>query len=258
MKRWAVVSDIHGNLPALESVLADARGVDGWLNLGDIVSGPLWPRETAALLMMLDWPTIAGNHERQLLTLPRARMGASDAYAASALTDAQRAWLASLPATLNPAAGPYCVHGAPGNDLQYLLETVTPQGLRAATDDELAARLGSLAPPMLLCGHSHVPRCRPHAGGLVANPGSVGLQAYDDMHPHPHVVENGSPHARYAIVESGPAGWQVLLREVPYDHETAAQRAERNGRGDWADALRSGRVGRTEAEVMRSARAAPR
>ena len=51
---------------------------------------------------------------------------------------------------------------------------------------------------------------------------------------------------------------QVTLREVPYDHETAAQRAERNGRGDWADALRTGRVGRTEADVRRTSRAAPR
>lgn len=261
MPRWAVVSDIHGNLPALEAVLADARGaaggVHGWLNLGDIVSGPLWPRETAALLISFDWPTIAGNHERQLLTLPRERLGASDAYAASALTDAQRRWLAALPAHLSPADGLLCVHGSPGSDLQYLLETVTPAGLRAATDTELDHRLAGCNAPMLLCGHSHVPRCRAHGGGLVANPGSVGLQAYDDAHPFTHVVENGSPHARYAIVEHGEAGWQVLLREVPYDHETAAQRAERNGRGDWADALRTGRVGRTEAEVMRSARAAP-
>lgn len=258
MQRWAVVSDIHGNLPALEAVLADARGVGGWLNLGDIVSGPLWPRETAALLMMLDWPTIAGNHERQLLTLPRERLGLSDAYAAGALTAAQRRWLAALPATLAPADGLLCVHGAPGDDLRYLLETVTPEGIRAATDAEIDERLRGTAAPLLLCGHSHVPRSLLRAAGRIANPGSVGLQAYDDEHPYPHVVENRSPHARYAIVENGPAGWQVTLREVPYDHETAAQRAERNGRGDWADALRTGRVGRTEADVRRTSRAAPR
>ena len=58
-KRWAIVSDIHGNLPALEAVLADAHGVDGWLNLGDIVSGPLWPRETAEFVMRQGWPTLA-------------------------------------------------------------------------------------------------------------------------------------------------------------------------------------------------------
>lgn len=255
MKRWAVVSDIHGNLPALEAVLADAQGVGGWLNLGDIVSGPLWPRETAALLMSLDWPTIAGNHERQLLTQVRSRMGASDAFAAETLTAPQKRWLAALPTTLDPAPGLHCTHGSPGNDLQYLLQTVVAEGLREATEDEIAARLGATRPALLLCGHTHVPGDRRVGATRVVNPGSVGLQAYDDVHPFAHVVENGSPAARYALVEATPAGWQVILREVGYDFETAARRAEANGRGDWADALRSGRVGRTEAEVMPAARA---
>ena len=81
-------------------------------------------------------------------------------------------------------------------------------------------------------------------GRLIVNPGSVGLQAYDDDHPCPHIVENGSPHARYALLERRAEGWQVELRALPYDHEAAARRAEANGRGDWADALRSGLVGR--------------
>ena len=255
MTRWAVVSDIHGNLPALQAVVADAGAVDGWLNLGDLVSGPLWPRETAAWLMRQGWPTIAGNHERQLLTFARERMGPSDAYAAAALTDAQRAWLASLPGAMAPAPGLACVHGTPGNDLQYLLETVTPQGLRAATEAEIGERLGALRSPLLLCGHTHVPRCVAWQGGTLANPGSVGLPAYDDDHPFPHVVENGSPDARYAVIDDGHGAWQVTLRAVAYDFEAAARRAEDNGRGDWADALRTGRVGRTEAEVTRASRA---
>ena len=249
--RWGVVSDIHGNLPALEAVLAHAGALDGWLNLGDIVSGPLWPRETAALLMALDWPTIAGNHERQLLTFERARMGASDAYAADAITPGQRRWLAALPATMAPAGGLLCVHGAPGDDLQYLLETVTPQGARAATPAEVAQRLAGVAAPLLLCGHTHVPRDLAVGSTRIANPGSVGLQAYDDDHPWPHVIENGSPQARYAVIESTPAGWQLQLRAADYDFEPAARRAEANGRGDWADALRTGRVGRTEAQVLK-------
>jgi hypothetical protein len=207
--------------------------------------------------MSLDWPAIAGNHERQLLTLPRQRMGPADAFAAGALTDGQIRWLRALPTSMTPAAGLVCVHGVPGDDLQYLLETVTPEGLRAATEAEVDARLGGLDAQQLLCGHTHVPRSVLQRGRRIANPGSVGLQAYDDDRPFPHVVENGSPHARYALVERGAAGWQVTLREVQYDTETAAQRAEANGRGDWADALRSGRVGRTEAEVTRASRAAP-
>lgn len=245
--RWAVVSDIHGNLPALEAVLHDARGrADAWLNLGDIVAGPLWPRETAALLMSFDWPTIAGNHERQMLQHPRARMGASDAFAADALQPAQKRWLASLPARLQPAPGLAAVHAAPGNDVLCLLETVDPGGIREATDDEIAARLAGETSALLLCGHTHLPRSRRVAGVHVVNPGSVGLPAYDHDWPYAHVVENGSPDARYAIV--GDDG-TVELRAVPYDHETAARRAEANGRGDWADALRTGRVGRREADL---------
>ena len=264
--RWAVVSDIHGNLPALEAVIADAGaagGVGGWLNLGDIVSGPLWPRETAALLMSLAWPTIAGNHERQLLSPARERMGPSDRFAADAITLAQRDWLAALPATMRPADGLLCVHGTPATDLQYLLETVAPQGLRAASSDEVQQRLGPADASLVLCGHSHVPRDMALGAVRVANPGSVGLQAYDDDHPYPHVVEVGSPHARYAIVEHSAAGFGVTLREVAYDWESAARRAETNGRGDWADALRTGRVGRREADIgdlediSRTSRAAP-
>ncbi|MCR5866018.1 metallophosphoesterase [Aquincola sp. J276] len=268
--RVALVSDIHGNLPALEAVIGEIAeaGVQQVVNLGDIVSGPLWPRETARRLMALGWPTIAGNHERQLLTQAPARMGASDAFAAAALGDAERAWLAALPPSLTlplPQGGPLCcTHGAPGNDLQYLLETTTPGlgeqghgGIRAATPDEIAARLGMLQAPLLACGHSHVQRVVSHGDSLLVNPGSVGLQAYDDLHPpgsgrDSHWVENGSPHARWALLAHGTAGWRVELHHTPYDHEAAARRAEAGGRPDWADALRSGRVGRTEASLART------
>jgi len=268
----AVLSDIHGNLPALEAVLAEAAaaGVDRFVNLGDIVSGPLWPRETAQRLMALDWPTIAGNHERQLLTLPRERMNLSDGHAAAELGEAERAWLAALPATRwldAPAGGAFCCHGTPRSDLVYLQETVTDghawggaPGVRAADADELAARLGDCAAPLVLCGHSHVPRCMLHrtaAGAevLVVNPGSVGLQAYDDDHGFFHRVELGSPHARWALLalEAGVAGaagevggWRVEFRQTRYAWDSAALRAERQGREDWAFALRTGRVGRQE------------
>ena len=75
--RIAAISDIHGNLGALEAVLTGVAdlGVDLIVNLGDICSGPLQPRETLELLRGLAVPTIAGNHERQLLTLPMEAMG---------------------------------------------------------------------------------------------------------------------------------------------------------------------------------------
>ncbi|MFT3954361.1 MAG: metallophosphoesterase [Piscinibacter sp.] len=259
--RIAVISDVHGNLPALDVVLADiaASGADLTLNLGDILSGPLWPVETAQRLMALGLPTIRGNHERQLLTLPRERLGASDGFAADVISAAQRDWLVALPSTMEPAPGVFCCHGTPASDLTYLLETVTPAGwrgpgeagLRAATADEVDQRLGGTRQRLILCGHTHVPRAvRLDDGRLVVNPGSVGLQAYDDVHPQPHLVENGSPHARYALLTQRGADWQVELRALPYAHEDAARRAEANGRGDWVDALRSGRVGRWESGAV--------
>lgn len=259
--RIAALSDIHGNLPALDAVLAEVArvGVDVIVNLGDIVSGPLWPRETAQRLMAVHLPTIAGNHERQLLTIPRERQSASDAHAAAALGEVERAWLASLPPALQLDDDVQCCHGTPASDLHYLLETVVPgfgiegsRGLRAATAEEVAARCGAMQPGLLLCGHSHVPRTLLLAGGtLVVNPGSVGLQAYDDDQPLPHWVEAGSPHARWALLERPRPGapWQVQHVATPYDWEAAAVRAQRHDRGDWADALRSGRVGRTEAAL---------
>src|SRR5215471_15524104 len=64
--RIAVLADFHGNLAALEAVVEDLqnRRPDQVVNLGDCVSGPLWPSETAALLMALGWPTVRGNHDR--------------------------------------------------------------------------------------------------------------------------------------------------------------------------------------------------
>ena len=133
MSRTAVLSDIHGNLPALEAVVADAeaRGCTGFLNLGDTLSGPLWPAETADFLIARDWPTIAGNHERQLLHLAPERMNASDAFTRPLLSEAQLAWLAALPATL-ALDGVYLCHGTPASDVENFLETVEPSGLRRA------------------------------------------------------------------------------------------------------------------------------
>lgn len=242
--RIAVIADIHGNLPALDAVLADiaARGVDLTVNLGDIVSGPLFPRETADRLMPLGFPTIRGNHERQLLTHGPDRIGQSDRFALAALTATHKAWFASLPETLRVGDDILLVHGTPASDLDYFLETVDAAGVRPASPDEIEARAGDAPARLILCGHTHTPRAvRTSDGRLVVNPGSVGLQAYRDEEPVPHNVEVGTPEARYAIIAMG-AEIAVEMVTVAYDWETAARQAEANGRTDWARALRTGKM----------------
>ena len=96
--RIAVVSDIHGNLPALQAVVRDfqRRGVDTVFNLGDSLSGPLLPLQTAQFLMAQDWLHLAGNHERQVLTQGPGQWSAADAYAHAQLGEREFAWMASL------------------------------------------------------------------------------------------------------------------------------------------------------------------
>lgn len=238
MTRTAVLSDIHGNLPALEAVIADAaaRGCDAFLNLGDSLSGPLWPAETADRLIALDWPTIAGNHERQLFG---AALSPSDALAAARLSDRHWRWIEGLPATLE-VDGVLLCHGSPSSDVEHLLFSVDAAGMRAATDAEIVTCLGP-APGLTLCGHSHV--AAEHVlldGRRVANPGSVGLQAFTDDRPYPYSVANGDPRARYAVLEHE----RLTFHAVDYDHRVAARRAQENGFDAWAVWLETGRVER--------------
>jgi putative phosphoesterase len=240
--RIALLSDIHGNLPALHAVLADlsTRGVDQIVNLGDSLSGPLLPAETAEFLMQQPWIQLAGNHERQLLHFNPVSGGKSDRYALSKLAPPMLAWLASLP-TSSCIDDVLLCHGTPSSDLQYFLETVEPHGVRLASMDEINLRRGPTSARVICCGHTHVPRAiKTQDGTLIVNPGSVGLAAYEDNHPFPHMIENGSPDARYAIIEQHGEAWHAALISVPYGYAEVADLALSNGRADWAVALRSG------------------
>lgn len=118
--RLALLSDIHGNLPALEAVLADLarRGADAIVNLGDSLSGPLLPRQTAELLMTRrDWTQLAGNHERQLLEDPPERRSASDAYAHAQLPAPVFAWLRTLRHCRTYDEDVLLCHGTPRRDV---------------------------------------------------------------------------------------------------------------------------------------------
>src|SRR2546423_9189497 len=214
--RIAVVADIHGNVRALRAVMDDIKQLapDLVVNLGDCVSGPLEAAETADVLMSLAWTTIRGNHDRQLLEQPPEKMGRSDAAAFAELKNHHHAWLSTLEETA-AVENIFLCHGTPGSDTTYLLETVQQDGdVRLATQAEVSKRLGSEHAPIILCGHTHVPRIvRLADGRTVINPGSVGLQAYRDLEPFNHATEVGAPHARYAVLERAKASdpWRVFL-----------------------------------------------
>ena len=246
--RIAVISDIHGNLLALEAVRADfkTRSPDLVINLGDHVSGPLQAAATADLLMSEAYVSIRGNHDRQLLDRPAGEMGASDRAAFAQLQSRHKAWLEALPAGLSLEQGILVCHGTPASDLDYLLEEVSDGGVRLAPAGRIQSLLPEAVAPLgvttlVLCGHSHVPRVVSIGGGVrVVNPGSVGLPAYDADEPQPHCVETGSPHARYAILDGDRNKWKVDLVAVEYDWDAAAKEAIRGGRAEWAHALRTG------------------
>jgi predicted phosphodiesterase len=240
MTKTAVLSDIHGNLPALLAVVADAqaRGCTRFLNLGDILSGPLWPSETAAWLMAREWPTIAGNHERQVLSVVTESMNASDSFTRAALGPEALSWMAGLPATL-VLGDLFLCHGTPASDVAPLTDTLEGNALRVASTAELEARLEGRGEGLTLCGHTHIPRLLTCSDGRrVLNPGSVGLQAFDDDYPRPYTVENGDPRARYAVID----GDAITLHVIAYDHRAAAAKAEAEGRADWAIGLATGRM----------------
>jgi predicted phosphodiesterase len=241
--RIAVIADIHGNLPALEAVLADiaARGADRIINLGDCVSGPLWPRECLELIAATDMLTLRGNHDRWVAGPDRAVLGGSDGYAYDALSAEQRAWLGALPAIADAGNGIAAFHARPDDDNAYLIEDISDGRLVRATLATIAARLGGVAAEIVLCAHSHHPHViRLPTGALLLNPGSVGCPAYDDPTEDPHVSEAGSPHARYAMLTLGGGAVSVEQFAIVYPWEQAARRAEANGRAGWAHGLRTG------------------
>jgi predicted phosphodiesterase len=234
-----VIADIHGNLAALEAVLADLerRSVRNIVNLGDCVSGPLWPRETLELLIARGFPTVRGNHDRWVFEQDPAEMSRIDRFAHTHLDAAQRAWLGALPLT-HSAGEIFAFHARPDDDNQYLLEDVVGDRLFPASAETIEQRLAGHTHRFMLCGHSHLPNIVRLANGTtVLNPGSVGFPAYEDTDPS-HISESGAPHARYAIIRDGA----IELIALEYDHASAAARAAENDRPDWAQFLTTGRA----------------
>lgn len=236
--RLAIISDVHGNLLALEAVLDDieARGVDAIVNLGDCVTSPLWPAETLALLDAIDMPTVRGNHDRLLLETPLDEMPRSMRYTFESLSTAQRTALHELPVTIELEGGILLMHGRMDDDKKYLMHDKEDGRIAVARAGTLAQRLEGVTASLVLCGHSHTPQVALSAGRVVVNPGSVGepRNADDDDLER---SEASSPHARYAIAEQRGGTWRVDLLAVEYDWAAVAARATENGRADFARAF---------------------
>ncbi len=235
----AVLADIHGNLPALEAVLADARrqGAQQFLVAGDLLTGAPYPAETLACLRGLPGPTIRGNVDQYLLDYSAGTgdpaLQASARFAPVRWTHEQVGqagleYLGGLPeaAVLDlPGTAPIrAVHGSPRRIDEGLVPDQVPAALGAFHRSRLLPigrrpprlddALAGVAEPVLACGHTHIPwQQRFGARQLACNPGSVGLPI------------NGDPRAHYLLLRWGGAGeWQPEQRAVEYDRE-AARRA---------------------------------
>ena len=242
--RFAAIADVHGNHLALAAVLTDIRalGIETIVNLGDMASGPLDARPTMNALMAIDAVHVLGNHDRYLIDRPVEKMGSWDRPAHAQLDQRHLDWLRAIPATRVFYDRVFLCHATPDNDEVYWLEAVCPDGtVRMASLDAIERAAEGIAQSLILCAHSHIARAvRLRDGRLIVNPGSVGCPGYRDIHPYPHVMEAGTPDARYAILESDGGAWQVTFRHVPYDHDAMAALARRNGQPELAAALATG------------------
>jgi predicted phosphodiesterase len=242
--RLAVISDVHGNLVALEAVLADIRqrGADLIVNCGDLCNAPLWPRETFELLASLNLPTVRGNHDRWMAELSTDRLSPALLYTRAQLSPDQRAALGALPVTHRIEDDVFMCHGTPADDCEYLLEDGHDGSLLLARPDIVGRRLEGVTAAVVLCGHSHTAGVTlAPAGQLVVNPGSVGCPVFAD---NPMALRNNcrAPHARYAILTRQRGRWSADLMALAYDWDKAAARARANGREDWARTYETGNL----------------
>jgi putative phosphoesterase len=204
--RVAALSDIHGNLPALEAVLAeiDSEGVDEIVVAGDTAHGP-WPAEIVDLLMERGARCVRGNADREVLERSE-RFGALAPWSADRLGRSRLAVVESWPLTFGLSVdglGSVLVcHSTPSSE--------DPIYTRITRDDELTELLGPVGADVLVCGHTHMQYDRTLPSGLrVVNPGSVGM-------PY-----EGARGAYWALL--GP---DVEFRRTEYDVEGAVAAIE--------------------------------
>jgi putative phosphoesterase len=195
MKRVAVLADVHGNVPALEAVLAEVEA-DAIVCCGDVSLGAM-PVEALALMREAGALFVRGNCDRDPGDWVREQLP----------TEAVE-FLAGLPLTVELGVEELgrvlCCHATPRSD-EEIITQITP-------DDQLAAVLEGVDTDVVVCGHTHVQFERRIAGRRLVNAGSVGL-------PY-----EGRPGAYWVAL--GP---DVEHRRTQYDVEAAAVLFERSG-----------------------------
>lgn len=245
--RYALISDIHANLPALEAVLADvaSRGdIDATLHLGDLVGYAPWPNEVVDLIRREGIPGVAGNYDSTTATGyqhcgcryedPQQEALAHESYqwTLDHVTPASKSWLAALPFRLDlrplggHTGGPRLtlVHGNPVLNTVYWTED-RPDAFCLQMAESVAARPGDV----IAFGHTHKPWHRTVGDIHFVNTGSVGRP------------KDGDPRAGYVVVDLGNGDPVVEFVRVTYDVERAARAIIASTLPDaFADYLRTG------------------
>jgi putative phosphoesterase len=208
--RIAIVSDVHGNLVALQSVLADLEGREPDLVVhgGDLAFNGPRPAECVDRIRELGWPGVIGNMDEALET-HRDRQ-ASVAWARARVGEERNSWLQALPREWRQRDEIGLVHAVPGD----LWRAVPPD----AEDAELRSVYGQLGTRLAVYCHIHRPYIRELSDLTVANAGSVGLPF------------DGDPRASYLLVTDG----RPETRRVSYDLELAVREVEESGHPDAA------------------------
>jgi predicted phosphodiesterase len=242
--RYALISDVHANLPALEAVLAHAGEADALYHLGDLVGYAPWPDETVALLRERGVPGVAGNYDSTVAADykhcgcryedPRQEELSHLSYAwtrahTSAATKRQ---LAALPfrIDLRPlgghAPGPrvVLVHGTPTLNTLYWTEDRDDAFCR-----KMAAHAALSAGDVICFGHTHKPWHRVVDGIHFINTGSVGRP------------KDGDWRAGYVLLDVGDGEVRPEFIRVEYDLERATDGIRRSDLPDeFAEYLRTG------------------
>jgi len=215
---FALFSDVHGNLPGLEAILADSerRGVPQIISLGDLVGYGPSPNEVALLVRDRSIPSLMGNYDQGIgfetgdcgcvykTDEQRAEGAASLAWTQEVASDEVKAYLRTLEDhfTLDTPAGELlAVHGSPRRINEYLFED-RPEKAMARMADEYPH-------PAIFFGHTHVPYARQVGETVFVNVGSGGRP------------KDGDWRVCYAIVDPtklGSAGFVEFVR-IPYDYE---------------------------------------